>query len=96
MVLRGRGMGGQWEILLEWFFYWVVESDREWFWLSQPFESLTQHSVNIEHQVKYKLTWLVCTKSMKLKWTGVKLNCTGACLQLKMKFLLGSNMKIVI
>ena len=32
------------------------------------FQSLKQHSVHIDHQLKSKLAWLVSTKSIKLKW----------------------------
>ena len=50
MVFRGRGMGGQWEIIQGDFFigWWnLTGSDSDY---PNLFESLTQHSVNIEHQ----------------------------------------------
>ena len=31
------------------------------------FENRKQHSVNTEHQLKSKIAWAVCQKSMKLK-----------------------------
>ena len=41
-----------------------------------------KHSVNIEHQLKSKLAWSVCTKSMKLKLK----NGAGAMTTVKNKF----------
>ena len=34
---------------------------------SVPEKGEKQHSVNIQHQLKSKLGWPVCTKSMKLE-----------------------------
>ena len=81
---------GESEILLEWTFLPVGGNlRRSDFDNSNLFQQL---SVNTEHQLKPTLAWSVCTKSMKLKkkWYRWKW------LQLKMKFLLGYNMKIVI
>ena len=59
--------GGEWEILLGRIFYWVVGI----WWGVIPailifFKAKNQHSVNIEYELKSKLAWLVCKKSMKL------------------------------
>ena len=42
----------------------LIKSDFD---LLNLFQSQKQHSVNIEHQLKLKLVWPVCTRSMKLK-----------------------------
>ena len=47
--------------------------------------------MNTEHQLKSKLLWRVCAKSMKFKKNG-----TGAMTTAKNKFVLVYNMKIVI
>ena len=58
---------------------------------SNLFQGQKQHSVNIERLLKSKLTWPVCTEyEVKIKLVQVQW------LQLKMKFLVGYNMKIVI
>ena len=72
ITLRGMGRislpnGGEWEILLGRIFYWVVGI---WGGVIPTilifFKAKNQHSANIEHQLKSKLAWLVCKKSMKL------------------------------
>ena len=50
------GTGGRWEILLGRIFCWVVG------FILTFFKAKKQHSINIEHQLKLKLTWLVCIK----------------------------------
>ena len=56
------------------------------------FQSLKQHFVNMEHWLKSKLVWPICTKKFE-----VKKNDTGAMTAAKNEeFLLGYNMKSVI
>ena len=55
------------------------------------FQGKKQLSVNIEHQLKSKLTWTVCPKSMKLKKIEHK-----QWLQLKKLVFLGYNLKTVV
>ena len=50
-------------------FYWVVHYIGEWFWPFKLFTYPKQHSVNIKHQLKSKLEWPACTKSMKFRPT---------------------------
>ena len=56
------------EILLgrDFFTVWR-EPEEEWIWPFEPFSKLKHVSVNTEHQLKSKLTWPACLKSMKLK-----------------------------
>ena len=49
-----------------------------------------QHSVNIEHHLKSKLAWAVCAEY------EAKKNEQEQWLQLKIKFLLGYNLKFFI
>ena len=59
----GGGDGNfAWRIRFTW--WWKPE---KWFWPFEPFQGQKQHSVNIEHLLKSKLAWPVCTMSMKLK-----------------------------
>ena len=46
--------------------WWKPEEVWFWFWQFESF-SMLQHSVNTEHELKQKLAWPVCQKSMKLK-----------------------------
>ena len=60
-------MEGEWEILLG---VRILSVSGHLRWSTFDHSSLFQsnkHSVNIEHQLKSKLEWPVCTKSMKLK-----------------------------
>ena len=68
------------------------EPDGEWFWLFESFSKLKiTFSNSIEYQLKSKLAWLAYTEyEVKIKIAQEQW------LQLKMKFLLGNNMKIVI
>ena len=56
------------------------------------FKAKKKLSVNIEHQIKSKLAWPICTDSIEVKMKMVQ----ELWLQLEMKFLLGSNRKIFI
>ena len=56
------------------------------------FQSWKQLSVNTEHQLKSKLAWPVLYKEHGIKTKMLQ----EQLLQLKMKFLLGYNMKVVI
>ena len=64
---------------------------RSSFDYSNLFQSCKQHSVNIERWLKSKLAWPVCTKEY-----GGKIKMAQQWLQLKMKILLGCDMKIVL
>ena len=79
--IRNSPSGGEWELLLGGVF------DHLNF-----FQSLKQHFVNMEHWLKSKLVWPICTKKFE-----VKKNDTGAMTAAKNEeFLLGYNMKSVI
>ena len=66
------------------------EPEEEWFWPFKPFQSEKQLSLNIGHHLKSKLVWPASkeyeieTKMVHEQW-----------MQLKMKFLLGYNLKII-
>ena len=83
---------GGWEILLGRISYWVVGVWGVISTILTFFKAKKQHSVNIEYQLKSKLAWPMCKKSMKLKWKMVQ----DQWLQQKMKFLIGYYLKIVI
>ena len=52
----GEGGGGGGESLVGGIFYWVVG------FILTFLKAKKQHSINIEHQLKSKLTWLICIK----------------------------------
>ena len=73
IALRGVGKislpnGGEWEILLGRISYCLVGI---WGGLISTiltfFKAKKKYSVNIKHQLKSKLAWPLCKKSMKLK-----------------------------
>ena len=62
--------GGESKILLGDEFFTGWREPEEWLWQFEPFSKLKKLSVNAECQLKPKLTWPKCPKSMKLKQNG--------------------------
>ena len=60
----------EWKSLLERFFYWVLGIWGGEILTIWTFFKAKKHSANIEHRLKLKLVWPVCTESIKLKLSG--------------------------
>ena len=97
IALMGRGKftewGGMENFAGEWIFLFggrnLTRGDSNH---SILFQSEKQHSVNIQHRLKSKLAWHQLDKEYEVKRKMVQ----EQWLQLKLKFLVGYNMKIVI
>ena len=77
-----------WEnFFIEWW-----ESDKEWFWTFEPFSKLKTRFCEYWTSIKIKISMTCMYKDYKFKIKMVQ----EQWLQLKMKSLWGSNMKIVI
>ena len=69
MVVRGGGVGIPEIYWGDYFTRWR-DPKEDWFWWFKPFSKLKKLSVNAEHQLKSKLSWPVCSKSITKNGAG--------------------------